>query len=59
MKVHNQKVAVKQKILRSEIHDKIHACSPQVPIKSERCNTNKILTSRFQIMKEGRNAFHI
>jgi hypothetical protein len=59
MKVHNKNVAVKQKMLRSEIHDKIHACSPQVPTKSERCNSNKILTIRFHIMKEGKNALHI
>jgi len=48
MKVHNQKVAVKQKMLRSEIHDKIHASSPQVPIKSERCITNKTYISHHE-----------
>lgn len=59
MKVHNKTVAAKRKMLCSEIHDKIHACSPQVPIKSERCNTNKILTIKFHIIKDGRNALHI
>lgn len=59
MKVHNQKAAMKRKMLRSEMHDKIHACNTQLPLKSERCNTNKSLTIRFHILKEGRNAFHI
>jgi hypothetical protein len=59
MKVQNQKVAMKRKMLRSEMHDKIQACNTQVPLKYERCNTNKSLTIRFHILKEGRNALHI